>query len=282
METHGEPDSTFAVYERIHDLGLATPLLVLNHAALLQAHKRFEDAFQVYQRGVQSFKYTHAEPIWAAYLTKFVERYGTSKPERVRDLFEDAVRQAPPEMKKAVFLRYARFEEDFGLARRAMKVYEDAVNSVPSCDKLSVYDVYIERAAVLYGALKTREVYHRAIVSGGLLDKDARAICIRFAELEIGLGEVHRARALYVYVSGFTDPSAHPEFWRRWNDFEVLHGDETTFREMLRLKRTMTMGTHTVAKAKAGTGTLKRQCASQEVDDGGILERKSKRLRPVN
>jgi pre-mRNA-splicing factor SYF1 len=122
METHGEPDSTFAVYERIHDLGLATPLLVLNHATLLQAHKRFEDAFQVYQRGVQSFKYTHAKPIWTAYLTKFVKRYGTSKPERVRDLFEDAVRQAPPEMKKAVFLRYARFE-DFGLAGRAMKVF---------------------------------------------------------------------------------------------------------------------------------------------------------------
>jgi pre-mRNA-splicing factor SYF1 len=40
----------------------------------------------------------------------------------VRDLFEDAVRRAPPRTKKAVFLRYAKFEEDFGLAARAMKV----------------------------------------------------------------------------------------------------------------------------------------------------------------
>jgi pre-mRNA-splicing factor SYF1 len=76
--------------------------------------------------------------------------------ERVRDLFEDAVRQAPPEMKKVVFHRYTKFEEDFGLAGCAMKVYEDAMNVVPSCDKLSVYDMYIARAAVLYDALKTR------------------------------------------------------------------------------------------------------------------------------
>ncbi|GJN29189.1 hypothetical protein PR202_gb17386 [Eleusine coracana subsp. coracana] len=30
METHGGLDATLAVYEKTHDLGLATPLLVLN------------------------------------------------------------------------------------------------------------------------------------------------------------------------------------------------------------------------------------------------------------
>jgi pre-mRNA-splicing factor SYF1 len=68
------------------------------------------------------------QPIWAVYLTEFVERYGTSRPERVRDMFEDAVRRAPSELKKTVFLWYAKFEE-FGLAGRAMKVYEDAANA---------------------------------------------------------------------------------------------------------------------------------------------------------
>jgi hypothetical protein len=46
----------------------------------------------------------------------------------VRDMFEDAVRRAPSETKKAVFLWYAKFEE-FGLAGRAMKVHEDAANA---------------------------------------------------------------------------------------------------------------------------------------------------------
>ncbi|OEL16148.1 Pre-mRNA-splicing factor SYF1 [Dichanthelium oligosanthes] len=282
IEVHGTLESACAVHERIHDLGLATPLPVLNHAALLQEHKRFENAFRVYQRGVTSFKHSHAEPIWAAYLTAFVQRYGTSKPERVRDLFEDAVRQAPPEAKKALFLRYAKFEEDSGLATRAMKVYEDAANAVPSRDRLGVYDVYVARAAALFGALKVREVYHHAITGGGLTDEDARAMSVRFADLEIGLGEAHRARALYVYASGFSDPGAHPEFWRRWNEFEVLHGDESTFREMLRSKRTMAMAGHTASagvQAQTESGTVKRPCAGQRPEDGGMLQPDSKRMR---
>ena len=116
----------------------------------------------------------------------------------MRDLFEDAVWQAPPQTKKAMFLRYAKFEEDFGLATRAMKVYEDAASAVPSCDKLGIYDVYVARATAMFGVVKAREIYHQPIFGGGLPDEDARPICVRFADLEMGLGEVQRVRALYV------------------------------------------------------------------------------------
>ena len=66
----------------------------------------------MYERGVKSFKYPHAKAIWEAYLTKFIQRHGKSRPERVLDLFQVAILQSPPERKKAVYLRYARFEED--------------------------------------------------------------------------------------------------------------------------------------------------------------------------
>ena len=116
---------------------------------------------------------------------------------------------------------------------------------MPSRDKLVVYDVYVAQAAALFGAhLRTREVYHHAISVGSLPDEDARTMCVRFADLETGLGGVEHARALYVYAAGFSDPGAHPEFWRRWNEFEVAHDDESTFREMLRLKRTMAAAGH--------------------------------------
>ncbi|CAL5037751.1 unnamed protein product [Urochloa decumbens] len=278
MESHGTVESACAVHERIHDLGLATPLLVLSDAALLRQHSRFEDAFRVYERGVRSFKHPHADPIWAAYLAAFVERYGKTKPERVRYLFEDAVRQTPPEAKKAVFLRHAKFEEEFGLATRAMKVYEGATGAVPVRDKLAVYDAYVARAAALFSVAKTREVYHRAIAGGGLTDDNARVMCVRFADLETGLGEIHRARALYVYASGFSDPGAHPDFWRRWNEFEVVYGDESTFRDMLRLKRTMATAACTGVQA-AETGAVKRPCAGQQVEGCGTLQTECKRMR---
>lgn len=165
METHGSPESTCAVYDRMHELGIITPLLVLRHASLLQEHKRFEDAFRVYERGVRTFKYPHGEAIWAAYLTKFVERHGASKPQRVRDLFDDAVRHAPAEKKAAV---YARFEEDFGLAKRVLKVYEEAAAATsspstrrtshgpPRCSACSRRGRYTTRPSSTAAASRTR------------------------------------------------------------------------------------------------------------------------------
>lgn len=56
-----------------------------------QQNKYFEDAFKVYERGVKIFKYPHVKDIWVIYLSKFVERYGKTKLERARELFEHAI-----------------------------------------------------------------------------------------------------------------------------------------------------------------------------------------------
>ncbi|KAE8736133.1 hypothetical protein F3Y22_tig00000143pilonHSYRG00001 [Hibiscus syriacus] len=60
--------------------------------------------------------------IWVTYLSKFVKRYGKSKLERARELFEHAVETTPSDTVKPLYLQYAKLEEDFGLAKRAMKV----------------------------------------------------------------------------------------------------------------------------------------------------------------
>lgn len=39
------------------------------------------------------FKYPHVKDIWVTYLSKFVKRYGKTKLERARELFEHAVEQ---------------------------------------------------------------------------------------------------------------------------------------------------------------------------------------------
>ena len=35
------------------------------------------------------------------------------------------------------------------------------------------------------------------------------------------------------------DPKLNEGFWTTWHDFEVAHGNEDTFREMLRVKRSV-------------------------------------------
>jgi pre-mRNA-splicing factor SYF1 len=75
-------------------------------------------------------------------------------------------------------------------------------------------------------------------IESGLPDKDVLTMCMKFAELERSLGEIDRSRAIYVHASNYADPN-NSDFWKKWNDFEIQHGNEDTFREMLRIKRTV-------------------------------------------
>lgn len=237
-ESLGTLESTRAVYERILDLRIATPQIIINYSLLLEEHKYFEDAFKVYERGVKIFKYPHVKDIWVTYLSKFVKRYGKSKLERARELFEHAVEMAPAESVKPLYMQYAKLEEDFGLAKRAMKVYDQAAKAVPNNEKLSMYEIYIARASEIFGIPKTREIYEQAITSG-VPDKDVKTMCMKYAELEKSLGEIDRARGIFVYASQLADPRSDADFWNKWHEFEVQHGNEDTFREMLRIKRSV-------------------------------------------
>ena len=90
--------------------------------------------------------------------------------------------------------------------------------------------------------LQVREVYEGAIEAQppyALTDGDTRTLCMRYAALERRLGEVDRARAILVHASSLADPRTSPAFWAEWNEFEVRHGNEETFREMLRIKRSV-------------------------------------------
>ncbi|CAN0877384.1 Pre-mRNA-splicing factor SYF1 [Linum grandiflorum] len=235
----GTLESTRAVYERILDLRIATPQIIINYACLLEEKKYFEDAFKVYERGVKIFKYPHVKDIWVTYLSKFVKRYGKTQLERARELFEHAIKMTPADSVKPLYLQYAKLEEDYGLAKRAMHVYDDAIKAVPSNERLEMYEIYIARATEIFGVPKTREIYEQAI-EFGLREKDVKTKCMRYAELEKNLGEIDRARGIYEYASQFADPRSDQVFWSKWHDFEVLHGNEDTFREMLRVKRTVT------------------------------------------
>ncbi|KAI3868579.1 hypothetical protein MKX03_015071 [Papaver bracteatum] len=237
-EGMGNLESTRAVYERIIDLNIATPQIIINYASLLEEHKYFEDAFKVYERGVNIFKYPHAKDIWVTYLSKFVKRYGKTKLERAWELFQNAVQTAPADYLKPLYLEYAKLEEDHGLAKRAMEVYDQAIKALPSKEKLQMYDIYIARAAEFYGAPKTREIYEQAMESE-LASEDVKTMCMKYADLEKSLGEIDRARAIYIFSSQFADPRLDNDFWSRWQEFEVKHGNEDNFREMLRIKRSV-------------------------------------------
>jgi pre-mRNA-splicing factor SYF1 len=238
-ESLGDLESTRAAYNEVFELKIITPQMVLNFAAYLEENKYFEEAFRVYERGLALFpKFPHAGDLWQIYLAKFVTRYAGTKMERTRDLFEQAIRAAPAKAVRGFYEQFAEFEEQHGMLRNVMSIYERASDAVPDDDKLAIYDKYVKKAQKFFGVAKVRDAYQRGITK--LPDKCVPHLCLKFAQMETKLGEFDRARAIYAHASQFCDPRQHEKaFWKVWHEFEVSHGSEHTFLEMLRVKRSV-------------------------------------------
>ncbi len=264
VESVSTLEETKKVYERIFELRIATPQTVVNYANLLEENKYFEESFKIYERGLDLFSYPVAFELWNLYLTKAVDRkIGI---ERLRDLFEQAVEGCPPRFARILYLMYGNLEEERGLARHAMRIYERATRAVSDEDRADMFNFYITKSASNFGLPSTRPIYERAIAA--LPDKEARDICLKFADMEKRLGEIDRARAIYGHASQFCDPRTSPNFWSKWEAFEVQHGNEDTFKEMLRIKRSVQAQYNTDVNFIASQALAR----SQQQLDGGLDE----------
>lgn len=58
---------------------------------------------------------------------------------------------------------YAKLEENHGLARRALKIYERATEAVLPEERYEVYNIFIKQAASMKGLTATREIFEKAI-----------------------------------------------------------------------------------------------------------------------
>lgn len=280
-ESIGTVESTKAVYDKIMDLKIANAQVIVNYAAFLEENQYWEDSFKVYERGTEVFTFPISFEIWNIYLSKFVKRYGGSKLERARDLFEQALEKCPPKSCKPLFLMYGQLEEDYGLAKRAMSIYERATQVVADENKFEMYTIYIAKATANYGLPATRPIFERALEV--LPDKQTAEMCLRFAALERKLGEIDRARVIYAHASQFCDPRVNPKFWQEWNSFEIETGSEDTFREMLRIKRSVQAQFNTEASYLAAqtlsakqNGTAEQSSAVQPADPMAAAEQQAR------
>jgi pre-mRNA-splicing factor SYF1 len=274
VESVSTLEETKKVYERIFELRIATPQTVVNYANLMEEHKYFEESFKIYERGLDLFNYPVAFELWNLYLTKAVDRkIGI---ERLRDLFEQAVEGCPPKFAKVLYYMYGNLEEERGLARHAMRIYERATRAVADEDRFDVFNFYITKSASNFGLTSTRPIYERAIAA--LPDREAKEMCLKFADMERRLGEIDRARAIYGHASQFCDPRTSPAFWTKWEKFEVQHGNEDTFKEMLRIKRSVQAQFNTDVSFIASQAIARSQ---QDHSEQGVKEVSTANTRPV-
>jgi pre-mRNA-splicing factor SYF1 len=260
-ESFGSIESCRAAYDRMIELKIITPQILLNYTNLLQEHHFYEDSFRIFEKGVVLFSFPSVKIIWIEYFTKFIERYEGTKLERLRDLFEQSLIHLPQEYISEFYIRYATAEEKYGLIRHAMTIYHRAIKLLPadggggaagggggggggggangSTEKYDMYCLYLKKIESYYGVTKTRVVYEEAIREGLGDDKQVQDMCLKYSEMETKLGEIDRARAIFQHGSQFADPRVYESYWSQWRKFEEAHGNLDTFKDMLRVQRSI-------------------------------------------
>ncbi|GBE62088.1 pre-mRNA-splicing factor SYF1 [Babesia ovata] len=234
-----------STFDLMVELKVVTPQIALNFATFLEDNRYFEASFSVFEKCVALFKWPQLYYLYLPYLTKFVKRYRGRKLERAREIFYQCLNpgqdsktgDVPAQYVKYLYFLFAHMEEEFGLVRRCLGILKDAAKCADRGDQLTMIKLYLAKTAEFYGIVQTRNIYQECLEF--VDDEYARELCDMYIQMERGLGEIDRARAIFIYCSQLCDPEKHEKFWKDWREFEVLHGNEECFREMLRIKRSV-------------------------------------------
>lgn len=238
-EARGASSACESAYERLLQLRLAQPQHIINYALFREdVLSDMDGAFKIYERGIELFNYPVAFEIWNIYLPKFVKKYASSRLERTRDLFESALQGCPEKFAIQLYIMYGSVEEGHGLLRNALVIYRRGCSVVASSDRPVLFNLLIKKTIESQGGFSARPLYEEAIKS--LPFPASLPFALAHSSLEEKLNEIPRARALLMHMSQFCDPRAYENsFWKKWQEFETRNGDESSFREMLRIKRSV-------------------------------------------
>ena len=164
-ESVGSIDTCIAAYNRCIDLKIATPSIILNYTTYLEEHNYFDLSFNIYEKAITMFVYPALYIIYNTYINKFIERYGNTKIERLRDIFENCIKSVTDtnntntEYIGEFYIKYAKTEEEYGMIRQALSIYERATRAVKENEKSSMYRLYAKKMEQYYGITKTRGMY---------------------------------------------------------------------------------------------------------------------------
>jgi pre-mRNA-splicing factor SYF1 len=166
------------------------------------------------------------------------------------------------------------------LPRHAIAVYDRATRAVPEDCRLDMYRLYIKKICTRMEPVKSRPAYERAVQELG--DEDACKICIDFAQMETGLLEIDRARAIFTHGAQLANPVTSAQYWAAWREFEQERGNEDTFREMLRKQRAVEASfshirTDLVDMVQSASSSSSSSSSSSGGDNGGEGQEGGKR-----
>lgn len=149
---------------------------------------------------------------------------------------------SPIDSVKIFYVKYARIEEKYGLLNHVVQVYQRALHSVKPSEKAQVFYMLLAKTLEYFGISQMRIIFEESFRTF-TEEEQVTGFGVMFADIERKLGEIDRSRAIHHYTSQYIDPRrpGAETFWETWREFEIYHGNEDTFREMMRVKRTVSL-----------------------------------------
>lgn len=264
-------------YEKMTSLKIITIRLIIEHANFLETEFSPDKAFTLYESMLRKFTAPAAKlEIWKVYLDKMMALRPTDT-ERIRDLFEDCLVEdnLPGDSVKMIFDRFSAFERKNGNLVKAFTVMETALARISMLLERNVHrysknrlDKMVDDKIALYGELteisrgklrdvpKTRELLSLAAQDESLPTPQTIRFAMEFAQFETEQKEYVRARALYRHIGGMGIGRLYLPIWDKWEKFELTHGNEASYKEMLRYKRAVEKRFAEVEEAKKEVNPL--------------------------
>lgn len=257
-------------YEQIIELKIANPHTILTFTKFLQDNKYWEKSFEIYELGLSIFHNFKVKfEIWNQYLTsiiKYFQQTNSVSIERIRDLFDQSLlisfseKDLPPYLTKLMYLLYSQFEQDHGSIIKSITILEKSIENHTTwinehlstlskqdqekviTSKFEVYQMLIFKvSSILKDDDKLRNVYTIALNDQQLKLSNLIIISSNFIKFETGLKQFGRVRSLFKYITKLSNPSNKEmiELWQKWEKFELQFGNELSFKDMLRFKRSV-------------------------------------------
>ncbi|CUS24106.1 LAQU0S14e00254g1_1 [Lachancea quebecensis] len=243
-------EETVRAYEQLIALKLATPLNFINYSHFLQEQGQWDESFKIYERAITIFPGQARFDIWSLYLQQSLDRKRPA--ETMRDLFEQALKVVEEDVDcPSLFILCSDFEHSCGLEKRSIDVLLRGCRECKSLSaKVALWKACLSFSKERLGAESSRPLYEECIKT--LPNSRATSFALEFAETEAILGDYDRVRAILRFGAGLIHPDRNAQLWNYWSEFELKHGDKSTYKEMLKMKRelasTMKVSTEAVSQ----------------------------------
>lgn len=236
-------DKIISSYYKMIELKYATPLIIFNFANFLQDENKWDESFAVYEVGLREFNDSQIKfEIYNNYIIKMIKYIETNEEkssdkrgkERVRDLFDKCLRELPEKpLVRPIIILYAEFEFNNGLMLRGFKILNEYIMST-SEDPIDLIFLIINKFNHTQHEADLRNWLTEWSKLQTLSNKSFIQLMKFYIAFETQHRQITRVRHLFKHLH-----SNVPSSFSDWETFELEHGDEPSFRAMLRFKKTL-------------------------------------------